>query len=135
MFMLRVRGFTLIELMVVVAIVGILSTIALPAYTDYTRRSRATDGVSGLATWRMRMEQYYQDNNDYGVGACGIAAPTSKHYTFTCASGGQTYVLTATAKTNSEGTYTLNESNQQGTTQFKGTGVSKSCWLIKGDEC
>lgn len=128
-------GFTLIEVMIVIAIIAILASIALPAYTDYTRRARATDAVSGLATWRMQMEQYYQDNNNYGTGACGRAAPTSKHYAFSCAGGGQAYTLTATANINSEGTYTVNEANQQATRQFKGSGVAKNCWLIRGDEC
>ncbi len=130
-----VRGFTLIELMIVVAIVAILSAVALPAYTDHVRRSRAAEAVSVLASWRLQMEQFYQDNNNYGEGVCGRAAPTGKHYSYTCASGGQTFVLTAAANTNNEGTYTLNEANQQRTTEFKGAAVSKNCWLLKGGEC
>lgn len=131
------RGFTLIELLVVVAIVGILAAVALPSYADYTRRSRATDAVSTLATWRMQMEQFYQDNRNYGAAGCGKAAPTSKYFTMSCAltNAGQGYTLTGAAKTNNEGTYTLNESNQAATTVYKGASVSKTCWLIKGDEC
>lgn len=133
----RSKGFTLIELMIAAAIISILASIALPAYSDYTRRGRVSEAISSLASWRMQMEQYYQDNNNYGAGGCGRAAPTGKHYTFTCATtnGGQGYTLTATANANNEGTYTLNEANQQATTQFKGSSVTKNCWLIKGGEC
>ena len=133
----RHLGFTLIEVMIVVAILGILASIALPAYSDYTRRSRASEAVSTLANWRMQMEQFYQDNNNYGTGACGRANPTGKHYSYACAltNTDQGYTLTASALLNNEGEYTLNEANQQGTTKFKGTAVSKTCWLFKGDEC
>jgi len=70
-------GFTLIELMVVVAIVAILAAVALPAYNDYVTRSKLTDAVTGLSDFRVRMEQFYQDNRRYdggGLGGCGAAA-------------------------------------------------------------
>lgn len=65
------RGFTLIEVMIVVAIVAILATIALPAYTGYVQRARVADAVSVLADMEVRMEQYFQDNRTY-VGACTV---------------------------------------------------------------
>jgi type IV pilus assembly protein PilE len=60
-----VAGFTLIELMITVAIVAILSAVAVPAYRDYIVRSRLADATNALTSLRARMEQYYQDNRTY----------------------------------------------------------------------
>ena len=54
------RGFTLIEIMIVVAIVAILSAIALPSYSDYVLRSKLPEAFSALSDQRIRLEQYYQ---------------------------------------------------------------------------
>ena len=53
------KGFTLIELMIVVAIIAILAAIALPAYQDYTRRSRVTEGLSLAAGSKTAVAEYY----------------------------------------------------------------------------
>jgi type IV pilus assembly protein PilE len=69
-------GFTLIELMIVVAIVGILAAVAYPLYTDYVQRSRITEATSTMNDMRVRMEQFFQDNRTYAnAGACGVADP------------------------------------------------------------
>jgi type IV pilus assembly protein PilE len=130
-------GFTLIELMIVVAIVSVLTAVALPAYNDYTRRARAADAVSQLSSWSSRMEHYYLDHRNFGGGTCGVATPITSNYTMTCAltAAGQGYTLTATSQVNSEGAYTLSEGGQKQTTLFKGNSVSKNCWLLKGTEC
>lgn len=145
------QGFTLIELMITVAIVGILAAVAVPAYKDYVRRGSLAEAFSQLADYRVKMEQYYQDNRNYGGTACVDAAnapswktfvPTgAKGFTYGCAltNTGQGYTLTATGKTGTVSVghvYTINQSNVQTTTQFKGATVSgKSCWLAKGSEC
>lgn len=69
-------GFTLIEVMIVVAIIAILAAIAMPQYSDYITRSRMQEAQATLANMRVRMEQYFQDNRTY-VGACaaGTVAP------------------------------------------------------------
>jgi type IV pilus assembly protein PilE len=69
-------GFTLIELMIVVAVVGILAAVAYPLYTDYVQRSRIMEATSTMNDMRVRMEQFFQDNRTYAnAGACGVADP------------------------------------------------------------
>jgi len=61
------KGFTLIELMIVVAIIGILAAIAIPAYTDYTIKSRASEGASLVGAAKTAMEVYWSENgSQYG---------------------------------------------------------------------
>ena len=59
------RGFTLIEVMVTVAIVAILGSIALPSYQSYVQRSRVPAGLDALSACFTRMEQRYQDSGNY----------------------------------------------------------------------
>jgi type IV pilus assembly protein PilE len=63
--MQRKSGFTLIEVMVVVAIVAILASIAIPSYTNYIMRSKITEATSNLLAMRTKIEQYYQDTRSY----------------------------------------------------------------------
>ena len=58
------KGFTLIELMIVIAIIGILAAIALPAYQDYTARAQASEGLSATAGLRADIGDYFSRNND-----------------------------------------------------------------------
>ncbi|MCW5660746.1 MAG: prepilin-type N-terminal cleavage/methylation domain-containing protein [Burkholderiaceae bacterium] len=139
----RSAGFTLIEVMITVAIVAILSMVALPSYRDYVRRTEATDATATLATGRARMEQYFQDNRNYGPTAgtaCGPSVPTSKYFTYSCATSnsGANFTLTATGTPGGAGThtYTVTDNGTRSTTFFKGAAQSgKACWLIKGSEC
>jgi len=77
--MSRVRGFTLIELMVTVAIVAILAAIAVPSYTRYAYRARRSEGQQLLQNIAMAEERFYSTNNRYGslaeVGFNNTASP------------------------------------------------------------
>jgi type IV pilus assembly protein PilE len=143
------RGFTLIEVMITAAIVAILAAVALPSYRDHVRRSALPEAFTALSDYRIKLEQYFQDNKNYGTtngGACanGASAPAwntfvpagAKYFTYACVVAGTGYTLTATGSSVAAGhVYTLNDSNQQATTQFKGATVAKTCWLQKGSEC
>jgi len=147
-------GFTLIELMVTVAIIAILAAIALPSYTDYVKRSKLTEGHNALAAYRVSMEQYYQDNRDYGTAACGVAAPTDlKYFTLGCtpaaasssAAAGQAYVanVQGNAGTQVAGfTFNIDNNNNRTTTAAPaGWGTASAtapinCWVMrKGGGC
>lgn len=141
-------GFTLIEVMITVAILGILAAVALPAYSDYLRRGQLPEAFSALSDYRVKMEQYFQDNKNYGTaGNCanGANAPSwsnfvpnnRKYFTYTCTSTPTGYTLTATGSGGKARghVYTVDENNVQKTSQFKGGTVDKSCWLMRGDEC
>jgi type IV pilus assembly protein PilA len=71
------KGFTLIELMIVVAIVGVLAAVAIPAYQDYTVRARVTDGISLAQTARKSVEENAAHGNGFALGWIAPAATTN----------------------------------------------------------
>lgn len=136
------HGFTLIELMITVAIVAILSAIAIPQYSEYVMRSRITEATSRLSDQQLKMERYFQDNRSYqGVPpACApnTVAPTpvaTAHFNFTCVPGPTTYLVTATGFGPMLGfVYTLNEASVRATTGAPaGWVLSPACWVLKRD--
>jgi type IV pilus assembly protein PilE len=137
-------GFTLIELMIVVAIIGIISAIAVPAYSSYVTRGKVTEATATMSQWYVTLERYYQDNRNYGSTATTCpSTPTAGKFTYSCTwgttSSDQSFLITATGNASSGMTgytYTLDEANAKKTTQFAGASTSYTCWIGKrGDSC
>jgi len=146
------EGFSLIELMIAVAVVAILTAVALPAYNDYVLRGKLIEAHATLADLRVKMEQWFQDNRTYvNGGACGVAMPGPaqgvKYFTYTCAApSSTTYTITATGQSSQGLTgiaYTVNESNTKATTVTAGSTMANAgytsnanCWVTrKGASC
>jgi type IV pilus assembly protein PilE len=142
------RGFTLIEVMITVAIVAILAAVALPNYRDYITRGQLTDAINGLATIRAQMERHFQDNRSYatvGTFVTPCASTDASTRTFgpfvvSCptAPTATAFTLQAVGSGSVSGfTYTVNQLDVRATTAApSGWNTCTSSWLTKkGQAC
>ena len=123
-------GFTLIELMIVVAIVAILAAIAYPSYTSYVEKARRADAKSALLDASQRLERCYTQNNTY-VG-CPVAgtSPDGFYAIAATAQAATAFTLTATPQNAQAGdtrcgTYTLQSTGARAASGSLGTDL---CW-------
>lgn len=119
--MMKQKGFTLIELMIVVAIVGILAAIAIPAYQDYTIRARVTEGLNLASSAKLAVSETAITNNALPAtqAATGYVSPAATPnvasivtgaagvitITYTAAAGGGTIIMTPTLQANGDVTW------------------------------
>lgn len=140
---LRHRGFTLPELMIAVAIVGILAAIAVPQYSSAVMRSRILDAFAKLSDYRTRMEQYFLDRRTYlnDSGGCGIAPPSlagsADSFQVVCTATARSYLFTATGLASKGMTpfvYTIDETGLRATVSLpNGWRRTSDCWTIRSD--
>ena len=125
------KGFTLIEVMIVVAVIGILAAIAIPSYTDYVLRGRAAEATSALANARVQIEQLFQDNRSYAAFICPLAG---QYFVYNCALAANAYTLTANgiaAQNMGNFAFAIDQNNLR-TSTFQGvTPAPNTCWLTK----
>ncbi len=136
-------GFTLVELMVTMAILAILTAIAYPAYRNYVLRGKVTYATNALSSMSANMERYYQDNRQYNsvtagtapMSPCDTAQPASQFqydtFTVTCAvvnGSNGSFTLTATGSGQTAGfTYTINQAGAQSSTVIA---PAPTAWIL-----
>lgn len=117
----------MIEVMLVVALIGIIAAIAIPAYGDYVKRGKAVDATTQLSDARVKIEQYFQDNRTYVGWTCPAA---TKYFSFNCNIPDSIhYTITATGLADlSSFSYTINQDNLKTSATPWGNGAS--CWIM-----
>jgi len=138
----RGRGFTTLEVLVAVALIGVLATLALPSYGTYVARARLIDAATRLSDQRAKMEQYFLDRRSYvdAGGSCGAVAPAAAPadpFDVTCSATASTYQIVATGRAAggmSGFALAVDESGQRTTIAVPaGWTRTADCWTTRPD--
>jgi type IV pilus assembly protein PilE len=134
-------GFTLIEIMITIAILAILASLALPSYRDYVIRGKIPEATSRLLAKQVQMEQWFQDRRTYAGGpGCATDTASSNLFDFKCDDGSDAvtataYIITAVGKGSMNGfKFTVDQTGAK-TTRAVPSGWSQhspnNCWITK----
>lgn len=134
------HGFTLIELMIVVAVIAILASVAYPSYTEYVLRGQVAEGTAALQSLQAQMERHFQNQRTYAKEN-SVDSPCStatKAGVFVLSCSGTPTATTYTIQAVGRGlTYTVNQQNVRTTTStVSGWNSCSSSWILKkGQAC
>lgn len=135
----RAGGFTLVEAVVTLLVLSLLGTFAVNSYSAYVKRARAVDALEQLDQFRTHMEKAFQDNGNYGTGACAVDPPTGVNsFAFACQLGqnGQAFTATATGSGSVAGyIFSINERGFRRTEAFPRAAMPADCWMVEKDKC
>lgn len=130
-------GYTLVEVMTAVAIVAIITAVAVPAYSGYVQRGRLTEAFTGLGAGQTAAEQFWANNRTYSGFAGAASFPQNgSYFEFTLSDADASgYTLKATGKSSLTGfSYTIDQNGNRKTTSVpSGWTGSETCWVARED--
>jgi type IV pilus assembly protein PilE len=133
----REAGFTLIEILIAVAVIGILTAVAIPAYSGYVLRGRLTEAFTALSAVQPRAEEFWSNNRTY-AGLPLPAAGANFEYSLDATTSASSYTVIATGKNAALNfSFTIDQNGNRATTAVpQGWTASASCWVDrKGGKC
>ena len=130
----RTSGFTLIEILIALAIIGILSAVAIPSYSSYVLRGRLTEAFTNLSAVQPKAEEVWSNTRSYQT----LPQPTSPNFTYTVTADASSYTVTADGQGPAAGfEYTIDQNGNRATKLVPaGWTASSTCWVDrKGGQC
>jgi type IV pilus assembly protein PilE len=133
----REAGFTLIEILIAITLIGILSAVAIPSYSSYVLRGRLTEAFTGLAAIQPRAEEFWSNNRTF----VGLPVPANSayfDYALDTTTSASSYTVSATGKGSAAGfIFTIDQNGNRATTGVpSGWTSSTTCWVDrKGGKC
>jgi type IV pilus assembly protein PilE len=133
----RETGFTLIEILIAIAVVAILTAVAVPAYSSYMLRGRLTEAFTALSATQPKAEEFWSNNRTY-VGLPLPASGANFDYSLDATTSASSYIVIATGKNAAANfIFTIDQNGNRATTRVPtGWTSSTSCWVDrKGGLC